>query len=97
MKEVVELAFKVVTYLLNLILSPLNSAISKYLPAVDVAFDYVNNFFTYIINFSGFVMSYFNVPTIFLEFVVGYFTFKLTVPFIVYFIKLAIRWYDTFQ
>lgn len=86
--------FTLVIKLVSLLLLPIDTAINAALPGVASALNYVSNFFTYILQFVPWILSWFNLPSIFITFVVGYWTFKLTVPLAIHTVKLALAWYD---
>lgn len=86
--------FSLVIGLVNLILTPIDSAISLALPSVAEALSAVGGFFNWICSFIPYLMSWLNLPQWFLTFVIGYWTFKLTVPLVIHTVKLAIAWYD---
>lgn len=86
-----------VIWLVDFILSPIDILISSYIPAVSVAFDYVGKFFIYILNFIPFICSWLHFPPFLINLIIGYYIFKLTVPLLVYFVKLAINWYHTLK
>lgn len=86
--------FSLIISLVNLLLLPIDNLINSALPAVSTGLDYVKNFIDTILGFIPWICSWFNFPTAFLTLIIGYYTFKLTVPLAVHTIKLAIAWYD---
>lgn len=86
--------FSLVISLVSLLLTPIDLAINSALPGVSTALTHISNFFNYIIGFIPWILSWFNLPGWFLTFVVGYWTFKLTVPLAIHTVKLALSWYD---
>lgn len=86
--------FKLVIKLVNLLLKPIDLIIDEALPSVATGIDYINGFLNYILQFIPWVSSWFNLPQAFITLVIGYYTFKLTVPFAIKTVKLAISWYD---
>lgn len=86
--------FSLVISLVNMLLSPIDYAINEYLPSVADGLNYVADFFTYMLRFIPFISSWLNLPQIFIELVIAYWTFKLTVPLAVHTVKLALAWYD---
>lgn len=83
-----------VMFLVNLLLAPIDMLINEYLPSVATGLQYINDFFDYILSFIPYILSWFNIPTLFIELVIAYYVFKLTVPFIVHTVKLALAWYE---
>ncbi len=83
-----------VIFLVNLLLTPIDMLINEYLPSVSTGLQYINDFFDYILSFIPWIISWFNIPTLFIELVIAYYVFKLTVPFIVHTVKLALAWYE---
>lgn len=86
--------FKIVILLVNVLTAPIDLAIQTAFPDITNAFNYLDSFFDFINNLIGYVMSWFHLPQAFLTLLVGYWTFKLTVPHLIHRIKLAIAWYD---
>lgn len=89
--------FKIIISLVNLLLLPIDALIESALPSVATGIDYVANFFNYILGFIPYILSWFNFPDLFIDLVVAYFTFKLTIPLAVHTVKLAISWYDSIK
>lgn len=89
--------FKIIIALVNLLLLPIDALIESALPSVATGLDYVASFFNYILGFIPYVLSWFNFPDLFIDLVVTYFTFKLTIPLAVHTVKLAISWYDSIK
>lgn len=86
--------FNLVISLVSTLLSPIDSLINSALPSIAEGLIYINNFFNYILGFIPYLMSWFHLPNVFITLLVGYFTFKLTVPLAIHTIKQAIAWYD---
>ncbi|MBE6146984.1 MAG: hypothetical protein E7168_01470 [Firmicutes bacterium] len=86
--------FKLVIVLVETLLTPIDLIINNALPSVADGISYVNSFIDYILSFIPWVCSWFNFPQLFIDLVIAYFTFKLTVPLAVHTIKLALAWYD---
>lgn len=86
--------FNLVLGLVDIILIPIDSAIETFLPGVSTALSYIGQFFNYILQFIPYICSWLHLPTFLIDFVIAYFTFKLTVPLLVHTVKLAISWYD---
>lgn len=86
--------FKLVISLVSLLLSPIDSLINSAFPSIAQGITYINNFLDYIGSLIPYILSWFHLPNYFITLVVGYMTFKLTVPLAVHTVKLAIKWYD---
>lgn len=80
--------------LVNTLLSPIDSLISSALPGLDDAFTLIGNLLSLLTDTIPWVMSWLGLNQTIRGLVVAYFTFILTIPFVVHTIKLAIRWYD---
>lgn len=86
-----------ITSLINLLLSPIDALIKSYLPGLDEAlssFSAVLNLLTGVI---GWVISTLGLPSTFWTLLIAYFTFKLTVPFLISTVKLCIKWYNALK
>lgn len=86
--------FNLVISLVEILLTPIDLLINNALPGISDALNYVSSFFNYILGFIPWILSWFNLPTLFIEFIVSYWIFKLTVPIAVHTVKLALSWYD---
>lgn len=86
--------FNLVIGLVNIILLPIETIISNYIPALDTAFSIVSLLFENLVNFIPWVISWTGLNPTIIGLIVSYFTFRLTVPFLVHTVKLAISWYD---
>lgn len=86
--------FKLVISLVSLLLSPIDSLINSAFPVISEGINYINSFLNYIGSLIPYILSWFHLPTAFITLIVGYLTFKLTLPLTIHTIKLAIKWYD---
>lgn len=86
--------FNLVIGLVNVLLVPIDNLINSALPSVSDGINYVNGFITYILSIIPYICSWLNLPKLFIDLIIGYWTFKLTVPLAVHTVKLAIQWYD---
>lgn len=93
-KRIISGIFKLVIGLVEIILSPIDILINNAFPSIASALGYIDNLLTYIGNLIPWVLSWFHLPSAFVTLLVGYWTFKLTLPLAVHTIKLAIKWYD---
>lgn len=86
--------FKIVTKLILLLLSPINNLITSMLPNFSDMLTNVGNFFTTGATYFGYIVDSLFLNSEVVSFLILYWTFKLTFPFVVYLIKLVIKWYD---
>lgn len=86
--------FNLVIALVNVILAPIDLVIATALPSVSDALTGVGVAFQELCNYIPWAVSYFALKPWVWSLLVGYITFKLTVPFTVHAVKLAIEWYD---
>lgn len=86
--------FSLVIGLVNLLLSPIDSIISQFFPTITQGLNYVSSFFSWLSNIIPWAMSWMGIDSAIVTLLVGYYTFKLTVPLMVHTVKLAIKWYD---
>lgn len=94
MTLIVETLLNILQFVVNLLMTPIDSFINAYIPSVATGLEYVGNFFNYIIGFIPWIMSWFNLPTLFIELIIAYYVFKLTVPLLVHTFKLIISWWE---
>lgn len=83
-----------ISSLVNVILSPIDSIITANLPGLSSALNSFSTFLGYISNGIGWVIDSFAIPSAVISLIVAYYIFKLTVPLLIYTIKLIIKWYD---
>ena len=93
-KRIIKGIFNLVIGLVSLILSPIDNMINSAIPSIGSALSYINNFLDFIGQTMKWVLSWFHLPSAFVTLLVGYWTFKLTLPLAIHTIKLAIKWYD---
>ena len=86
--------FKIIISLVDLLLSPIDTLISQYLPGLDDAFTMIGNLVQQLCNVVPWVMSWLGVSSVVISLLVSYLTFKMSVPIVVHTVKLAIKWYD---
>lgn len=85
--------FSLVTSLVSVILSPIDSIITTALPGLSDAISAIGSFLQLCSSAIGWVLSCFGLSSSCLSLIVVYFTFKLTIPITIYLVKLAIKWY----
>lgn len=86
--------FNLIVSLVSLLLSPIDLLISQYLPGLNDAFNMISSFFNYVGSYIVWAVSWVPLNSNVKSLIVAYFTFQLTLPFLVSTIKLAIKWYD---
>lgn len=86
--------FKIIISLVNLLLTPIDTLISQFLPGLDNAFAMIGSLVQQLCNIIPWVMSWLGVSSVVISLLVSYLTFKMSVPIVVHTVKLAIKWYD---
>jgi len=85
--------FNIVSFLIHLILLPIDILIEGLLPDLSALFDSIADYLSLVLNYVGFVLSITGIPPATIAVVVAFWVFKLTLPINVWFIKLAIGWW----
>ena len=80
--------------LVSTIFAPIDNLITSLVPNLSSAFTAIGNFIAICISGIGWVIDALGIPSQLVALLVAYYTFKLTVPMLVYVVKLAIKWYD---
>lgn len=83
-----------ISALVQLILTPIDSAITLALPDLSNSFTGIGNFLTIVFQSIGWCISLIGLSPDVISLIVIYYTFVLTVPLIFYAIKLALAWYN---
>lgn len=86
--------FKVITSLVNLILSPINTLITNSLPELSTAFSTIHTMFNILFSGLGWWKDALLLSSETISLMISCWTIKLTLPLTIYVIKLAIKWYD---
>lgn len=84
----------VVLMLLKLLLMPIDFLIEQSIPTLTTAFTAVGSYITAILTNIGWVLSITGIPAIAFGLIAAYWLFKLTLPVNVWFMKLAVNWYN---
>lgn len=92
-KAIISGLIQLIINLVNIFLSPINSLIESYMPSLNTAFSSIASFLNICVSSIGWVISALGIPSIVIELLVAYYTFKLTVPLLVHAIKLVVKWY----
>jgi len=86
--------FNIVSFLIHLILLPIDTIIATLLPDLFDAFSAIADYLSLIFTNMGWVLSISGIPPAIIALVVAYVVFKLTLPINVWFFKLAIGWWN---
>ena len=86
--------FNLVIGLVEIILTPIDLAISTALPSLDSALNAIGQLFALIGNSLGWAISLTGISSQCIALIVAYYTFKLTLPLTFSLIKSALAWYD---
>lgn len=85
--------FNLIISFVGVLLSPIDSLITNSLPGLSSAISAVGSFLSLCTQSIGWVLSCFGLSSNCISLIIIYFTFKLTVPLLIYVFKLAIKWY----
>lgn len=96
-KAIVNGIITLITSLVSLILSPIDSLITQYLPGLSNAFSLISNFFTMLGNIIPWVLSYLGITTTTITICIDLIVFMYTAPYLIHSIKLAIKWYNSLK
>lgn len=80
--------------LIGVILSPIDTLISSALPGLSNALTNFASLLNVVGQGIGWVISALAIPTEIISLIIAYWVFKLSVPVVVYTIKLVVKWYD---
>lgn len=86
-----------IIFLCNLILTPINSLIDTVLPDLSLMLDSVLLMFDKASIYLNWVISLSGLSTLAIQFIILYFTFKLTVPLTVHVVKFVVKWYNALK
>ena len=86
--------FKLITRLVGVVLLPIDALIETALPTLSGWINAAGTFIGYCTQSIGWVLSAIGISGNIITMIIAYYTFKLTLPLLVYTIKLAIKWYD---
>lgn len=83
-----------ISTLIGVVLAPIDLLISSAIPQLDTALTSFATLLNVVGASIGWVISAFAIPTSVISLIVAYYIFKLTVPIVIYTIKLVVKWYD---
>lgn len=89
--------FNLVIGLVNLLLYPIDYAITHTLPGLSNAFELISDFFEHLSGVVPFVISYTGLTTTTIVIILELSVFILSAPIIIQTIKVAIKWYRTIK
>lgn len=95
--SLVNIILNFVISLVNIILLPIDNFISSNIPSLSSLLTTINDFIDFIISNISYAINLTLLPNFVIIIVVDYIIFKVTVPYLVYFIKLAIKWYNNLK
>lgn len=83
--------------LVNVLLSPIDAIIKQFMPDFSSFVSTIVGMFDYVNNGLGFTVSMLGLTPTILSAIIGYYTFKLTVPLMISAIKQVIKWYKAMK
>ena len=88
-KAIINGIFKLIISLVGVLLAPIDAIITNALPGLSSAINGVGGFLSTCTSAIGWVLSCFGLSSNCISLIIVYFTFKLTVPLLIYTFKLA--------
>jgi len=85
--------FNIISFLIHLILLPIDLLIANYLPDVSSLFANISEYIEIALTYVGFIISITGIPPAMIGLLAAYWTYILTIPIQVWFIKLAVAWW----
>lgn len=83
----------VISWVIEIILLPINLIIAQFLPSLDGVFSTVGEAFSIGFASIGWVVDLFGIPYFLIDFLISFYIFYLTVPLLIYFIKIVVKWF----
>jgi len=80
--------------LISLVLYPINALVTSLLPSLTTTFAAIDTLLETVADGIAYGVSYSLLPPLALQIIVLYYTFILTFPLAIYFIKVAIKWFN---
>jgi hypothetical protein len=93
----IETVFSVIATLIKIIISPLDAIIMNLLPDVAKFTNYITDFLNLCLTSIGWVIDVLGIPTGLITIVISYFTFKYTLTFSVFIIKIILGWVKNYK
>lgn len=92
-----DIVLNFVVSIINLLLMPIDLLISQFLPSIENLFNYLNSFISLLINNIAWAVDSLCLPNAIIIIITDYLIFRLTFPYLLWFIKLAIKWYNNLK
>ena len=86
-----------VSFLINILLTPIDNFISTNLPTISGALSSVDYLINECIKYIGLVISYSGITSSTINIIIPLIVFLYTVPLLVHGIKLSIKWFKTLR
>jgi len=94
---VFNVAISIVFLILKLILAPIDYLIQQFIPGLSDALTAVGDFLTLVATGLGWAVSAAGIPVASLALIATYWIFKLTLPWNIFLIKLAVKWFKALK
>lgn len=88
---------KRIIFIVNIILFPVDTFVANSFPAFYNTTVYITDMLQYALTYVNYVLDSFGFESITILFLVSYLIFKVTLPLQIWFIKLAVRWYNAIK
>lgn len=89
--------FSIFNTIISILLLPLDALLENIIPNYSSMSVYVDNFFSFFEDTIYFVLSWFHIPTVAFDFILGYISFRVLLFFGTLSYKLFIRWYSALK
>lgn len=89
--------FGIITKLISILLTPINLLISNFLPDINSALVSIRQFFNIVFSGVSYCLDSFMITRTTINFLIAFWTFKLTFPLLVYIFKLIVQWYNNLK
>lgn len=96
-KAIIKGIFKIIMKLVAVLLSPIDSLITQFLPGTNTIFRFITGAFNVVGQFFSWIIDATLIDSEVVAFLIGVITFRLTVPLLVYAIKLIVKWYNALK
>lgn len=94
---IVDIILNFVVGIVNIILTPIDLLIQNFLPNISNIIGYINGLINVILTYVGWVVDSLCIPQPVIIILTDFLIFKLTFPYAIWFIKLAIKWYNNLK
>lgn len=86
--------FKIVISLVNILLLPINTLITNYLPSVSSAFSTIRQLFNTLFTYIGWSVDASFISSDSISLIIACLTLRLTLPLLINTIKIALKWFQ---